>query len=490
MKKIQILLIGLVAIIGIAVALIFIDPFNWHILDRFGGDYDAALTAIPADSLAYVGVNLLQHDADAWAEMGGDGGTGVMDSIDEAIFAETGFHLVDEAKLWMGQYVGIAILSLETNDAGELSGAEWLLVAEVRDEKAATAFLQKLDTGWEHAIAENLLLLAPTTDALARGMAALDGNALADEPAYAEAIAALPTERLLTGYVAAESLPTIAALLPDSFLGASAGDLIPAAMGATAVSVNSNSDGIQIDTATLYDEAAMSRAEKDALAIIGTSNAATILPADTLMYASGQAIAISWPPVRQRLETAIGEADFNESMQLFGDDFGLNPDTGLFPLLTGGTAVALLDGMVPVAVLESEEMEGVKTAVFQFNDTVSESGLGNIEESDGVYAFSTFLMPDLAFSYALSDGALLFSNESTPLATLPATDTLADNAAFQKAMATFTDMEPSLYINAPALVAAMDGEFGDLLVAPLIAGGTAVSDNIIHHRFIIFMGED
>jgi hypothetical protein len=234
----------------------------------------------------------------------------------------------------------------------------------------------------------------------------------------------------------------------------------------------------------------MSRAEKDALAIIGTSNAAALLPADTLVYASGQAIATSWPPLRQRLSTAIGEADFDESMQLFGDDFGLNPDTGLFPLLTGGTAVALLDGMVPVAVLESEAMEGVKTAVSQFNNTVNESGLGEIEDSDGVYAFSTFLMPDLAFSYALSDGALLFSNTSSPLAALPATDTLADNAAFQKAMATFTDMEPSLYVNAPALVAALDGEFGDLPVVPMIAGGTAVSDNIIHHRFIIFMGDN
>ena len=239
MKKIQILLIGLVAIIGIAIALIFIDPFNWHIRDRFGGDYDAALTAIPANSLAYVGVNILQHDADAWDKMGGDGGTGMMDSIDEAIFAETGFHLVEEAKEWMGQYAGVAILSLETNDAGELIGAEWLLVAEVRDEKAATAFLQKLDANWEHEITKNLLLIAPTTEALARGMAALDGNALADESAYAEAIAALPAERLLTGYVAAASLPTIAALLPDGFLGASAGDLIPAAMGSTAVSVNS-----------------------------------------------------------------------------------------------------------------------------------------------------------------------------------------------------------------------------------------------------------
>ena len=71
MKKIQLFLIGLVAIIGITVALIFIDPFNWHIRDRFGGEYDAALTAIPADSLAYVGVNMLQYDADAWNTMSG-----------------------------------------------------------------------------------------------------------------------------------------------------------------------------------------------------------------------------------------------------------------------------------------------------------------------------------------------------------------------------------------------------------------------------------
>lgn len=489
MKKIQIFLIGLVAIIGIAIALIFIDPFNWHIRDRFSGDYDAALTAIPADSVAYIGVNLLQHNADAWDNMGGDGGAGIMDTVDEAFFAETGFHLVEEAKKWMGQYVGVAVLSLETDDAGQLSGAEWLLVAEVRDEKAAAAFLQEVEAGWEYEMAENLLLIAPTTDALAQGVAALDGDALADEPAYAEAIAALPAERLLTGYVAAASLPTIAALLPDGFLGATASDLIPAAMGATAVSINNTADGLQIDTATLYDKAAMSRAEKDALAIIGTSNAAAMLPADTLIYASGQSIAISWPPVRQRLATAIGEADFEESMQLFGDDFGLNPDTGLFPLLTGGTAIALLDGMVPVAVLESGEMDGVKTAVFQFNDTVNESGLGDIEENDGVYAFSTFLMPDLAFSYALSDGALLFSNDSQSLAALPAADNLAATANFQQAMATFTDMEPSLYINSPALVAALEDELGDLPTVSMIAGGTAVSDNIIHHRLIIFMDD-
>jgi len=494
MKKIQILLIGVVAIIGIILAVLFIDPFNWHIRDRFGGDYDAALVAIPADSLAYVGVNMLQYDVDAWDAMGGatDGDGGIVQEIDDAIYAEIGFHLVDEAKVWMGQYAGLAILSLVNDDGGELRDAEWLLVAEVRDEDAAAAFLQKLDAEQPSALVENgrLLLIGSSSNAVEQGMTAIDGNSLANDPDYTEAIAALPAERLLTGYLPADNLPTIAALLPNSLLGATASDLIPAAMGATAVSLNNSSEGVQIDTATLYDKTNMSSDEKAALSAIGQSNAADSLPADTLIYVSGQPIAISWPPVRERLATAIGEADFEESMELFGDDFGLNPDTGLFPLMTGGTAVALLNDMLPVAVLESEEMGMVETAVFQFNDTVTESGLGEIDENNGTYAFSTFLMPDLAFSYALSDDALLFSNDSTALAALPAVDPLSATPNYQEAMAAFTEMEPGLYVNVPALLQASERDVGDFSLVPMIAGGTAVSDNIIHHRLIIFVNEN
>ena len=160
MKKIQIFLIGLVAIIGIIGVVILTDPFNWHIGDRFGSEYDAVLTAIPADSLAYVGVNLLQYDADAWDKMSGEGES----NIDETVYALTGLHLMEEAKLWMEQYAGVAILSLTQDEAGTLSGVEWLLVAEVRDEESATHFIEKeaaTKIGLQNAIVENGRLLLP-----------------------------------------------------------------------------------------------------------------------------------------------------------------------------------------------------------------------------------------------------------------------------------------------------------------------------------------
>ncbi len=112
MKKIKIALITLLVVLAITTAVFLLDPFNWHLRDRLSGDYDAALTAIPADSLAYISINFLQYDADEWESMGNGE---MMESIDEGVFDETGLHFADEIQLWVGQYAGAAILSLTTN---------------------------------------------------------------------------------------------------------------------------------------------------------------------------------------------------------------------------------------------------------------------------------------------------------------------------------------------------------------------------------------
>ncbi len=499
MKKIKIASLTLFAVIAAATAVLFLDPFNWHLPDRFDDEYDAAMTAIPADSLVYIGVNLLHYDADEWKTIQQAEDGGMMEDLDEVIFYETGLHLADELPLWMGQYAGAAILPL-TGSADELTNLEWLLAAEVRDKKAADIFLQKLSGGWGQrqgsvphesngiiwfdgiAFGRNgrLLLVGSSLTAVEQGIAAMEGKSLADDPDYADAIASLPAKRLLTGYVPAAALPVSTSALPYQFMGAGAGNLLPNGMGGTAVSMNSNAEGIQVDTVTVYDFEQMDRAEKEALATVGESHAAEILPANTLVYMTGQPIALSWPPLRDRLATAVGEADFEETIELFDDSFGLNLDTELFPLLTGGTAVALLDDLSPIAVLESGDMTKVETAVLQFNTTVTNNGLGRVDEVDDVYGFTTFFMPDLIFNYALTDEALLFSNSLAPLAKIPADDTLADLPRFQKAAAVFPDMNHDLYIDLQNIDAAM------LLHILMITGGTAVQENIVHHRLLIF----
>ena len=39
---------GAVIFSFLVIPLIFWDPFGWHLIDRFRGDYDATLAAVPA----------------------------------------------------------------------------------------------------------------------------------------------------------------------------------------------------------------------------------------------------------------------------------------------------------------------------------------------------------------------------------------------------------------------------------------------------------
>ncbi len=55
---------SLIGLFLLAVLFFVLDPFNLNLIGRFTGRYDAALTAMPPDTYAYIGLNLLAAGRD------------------------------------------------------------------------------------------------------------------------------------------------------------------------------------------------------------------------------------------------------------------------------------------------------------------------------------------------------------------------------------------------------------------------------------------
>ena len=537
MKKI---LLGLTAVTFMLILtvglLVWVDPFDLRVADRFGSDYDAALTAIPLESDVYMGVNLLNANLEQWqAFQTGDGGTAVADMQTEfeTIMAdEFGISIHEDMVPWLGQYLGVAILDVTLDEAGNVTAVEWLIVAETRNQDASDEFLTKLSAGFadqqgqsaqtlthddvditvfdELAFtrSDNLVLVGSSATAVQSALdSQTNGQSLADVVGYAEAIAQLPADRFLTFFIPATQTRDLLAQLPANLLGVGAADVLPMALQGTAVALQAVPEGVQIDAISLYEESQLTAAQTQAIRQVSDSPASDLFPADTIAYFPGQSFATTWAYVREAMIATLGEADFDESMAIFGDNFGLNPDTDLFPLLDSTTAVALIPQQNNVALngidaqlglaaaMSTENPAELDALVSNFNTMMVESGIGEIETVAGataVYDFSTFLFPDLDLSYAIADDYLLLSNTPSSLLNLPTSGaTLASTTDFQTVWQSFPDMTPGFYVNVAELATAVPelDELGVATAVSHIAGASTSQDNTITHRILIFIAD-
>lgn len=554
-RLIAAVLLGLLALLLVAAGVIFLDPFNLHIVDRIRGGYDAAATAIPAESSAYIGIDLLNRnldDLDAFRELfaAATAGTDVEvadleQRLDDLLASELSLSLADDVTSWLGQYVGIALVAAELDAFGRLAGFDWVIAAESRDRDASDRFLSRLAQNWADTQRETpstgsyqgvsltefeeiafggsgrFVLIGSDLGALQQAIDAQNGTSLADSDSYALTLAQLPRERLLTAFVNGIQLSELLSGIPTPLPYISPENLPTASIRGTALAISLTDEGIQIDTVTSYDPEKMSPFETAALETrVVNPKTASLFPANTLLWLSGQGIDLFWSTLRRSLIAEIGRSDFDESMRLFEREFSINPDEQLFPYLDGEAALGVIPGAIgllpaafnvdlgAVAVIGTSDQAGLAANLAAFSSRIGNpiGGLGLVTMVQGssgqtIYEFSTVLIPDLLFAYGTGNGYMMLGSSNQALQALHFSggNSLADSSAYRQAIGSFPEeMSAGLFVDVQGLLDAVQGPtpgeegLGALraLLSPVkhVAAASQATSDTAHTRLVVFVG--
>jgi hypothetical protein len=359
----------------------YLDPFDWNLIARLTGRYDAAAEAVPADAAAYVGIDLLRlrsAEADrvfnAFAESIPESRFSSADDflqdLDEEMEREAGFNLTDDVLPWVGQHAGFGITDLQVDPFGEVDRVEFIFAAAIRDRAAAEAFSLLLQNriaaqsgatiqtsehagttifhlpgfqgdGIAFAIHRGIFLLAMDAGGIRASIDAKSGESFMDTPTFRDLSAELPAEALLTVFISAG--------LIDELTGSAATGAVSATMSYAMAPFETGvfafsfvPAGIRVDYALSYDPENPSELRRQQLDLqsAGTTIDAR-LPENTLLFVGGRGLHLTYPLMREQME-ASDRAAFEESMAAFEEELGFNLETDLFANLDGEYALAVL----------------------------------------------------------------------------------------------------------------------------------------------------
>ena len=486
----------------------FVDPFGWQIQERTSGNFDAAITAIPPDSLAYVGIDLLRAadgEVQALVNQVAAAGAGDVAGLQTTVADRTGLQVPDDLLPWAGQSVGVAVLAIDTDVFGEITAVHWLAAIESRNPRQAAQTVEQVVTRFAQtsgvpaqtseiagvtitsfagetaasqlalAVSGGLVLVGDSADSIEQGINAQAGTSLADRRSYQALLPRLPENRPGTLFV---QTSTAADLLLDQLLAQSPIVLptLPTdGLGDTVGSITVQNGALLIDTYTQHDLSAATAVQQVMLArTAGRAATAVQFPPETLVYLNGSGADLWWAQYEAAFAAEAGSGAFTEITELLSQEFNLNPTTDLFAYLDGDVAVGLFpgpSGLIPA--LQEAELEGVIAVassqpetlaanVIGFNESVvgGPFPLGQITEQttpDGqtLYSFRTLLLPNLSPEYGLGPAQFYAGTTSGAIDALrlDGADSLANTAAFQAyQMGVPASMTPGLFVDVNELV--------------------------------------
>ncbi|MEZ4646422.1 MAG: DUF3352 domain-containing protein [Chloroflexota bacterium] len=560
-------LIAVVVLAAIALV-IWLDPFGWAVVDRLSGRYDAALTAVPEDSILYVGMNLLNGNADDIKALRDTFAAPLADTevnLDETqqefndmLADEFGVTYADDIQPWLGQYFGFALLDVTLDEYGNMDDVAWLLVAETRNGSAADDFLAKVAATWaeNHDVAAvnesyngiaitsfpaempgeglalarsgRMVLAAANVDVIKQAIDTQKGNSLADKAAFQDAVADLPTERVVTMYMDGAQLTGLMEQVNPMAAGlglSTANALSMSGLKGTAVSLTFVDAGLQIDTVNAYNADELSSAQRTMLDAYTTAPVSlSLFPEDTFLYMGAQGLGNIWELYRETLVTQMGDPEaFSESMALFARDFGINPDTDFLPYLNRELAFGLMPAdsglladeldlpMGMVLVVGTDNEAALAASIATFTEKITDpntSGLGqaNRVESNGLtlYEFSPSYDEALRLTYGTGRDYFYLGTSTADIQSLQfgGGTALADSDGYQTAVAAFPDeMVPVAYLDLRSLMSTVRSsvatsntdmtEFEQVaaVLYPLhtIAAAVHINDMNMHQTTIFFI---
>ena len=503
-KKFPALLLVVVGAVGGLVALcllfFFIDPFNLNILGRMTGGYDAAAAAMPADTTAYTSINLLGLGKDRdrlekLQEAFEDASSGSYNDFDDVsdefndIFSDIeddwDIKFPDDVESWMGQYAGVGLVDASFDRYGGLDDAGWLVAIEVRDKDEADAFLEKViegiadsenvrfddrdydgviiyekDTDYDYdklafARAGNMLFISNDRKTIKDGIDAQDGDSLADDKAYREAVKKLPDDRLITMYVSPQLADEAITAVDD--ISKVETDMLSGA----AYALSLTDEGFQIDAVIAYNKDELSEAQEALLQSDYKVEMDGMLPADTLAYVSGHHMNMVYLVWNEFMEGAFGRGDYEEALDLFEDEFNIKPEE-FFALLDGEWNMALLPssrnfwadetgidlGGVWIAdISNAEEMLNISD---DFNDVMEDEGLDVDENTQGdATTYEVEENGDQILFYSVDDDYLIIATSEDEWETVTGDgDKLVKNDMYKSVIGALPrGMQPTMYVN-------------------------------------------
>jgi hypothetical protein len=381
------IVVGIVAalIIGAAVVL-FVDPFNLHLIDRLRGRYDAALAVMPPDTQLYFGVNLLNAPpeeinrlvkpfADAAEDPEMESYEDMLEQLDEDLEAEYGFTLTEDVIPWVGQYIGLGFVQFDLGSfdpfgysTSATPDIEMIFAIEARDKEKADEFLQILHeqqvenrdeeaetsehrgvtlTYWEgddpmvgfaYTRYRSMVLISLDVDSLEDAIDAAKGESLADSPDYLEILDKLPTGRLFTMYTHGEAMAEIYEDFPGFEFVTSQFET----MHGYGIAVSIVEAGIQLDAMMEFDPEEYEEAYgREYPPYDMESTIVNQIPGHSVMYIGGIPLEGFWDGYESTLESMGTEEDVTEAIELLSAEIGLDIKD-FFEAMDGELALSIL----------------------------------------------------------------------------------------------------------------------------------------------------
>ncbi|MCI0394596.1 MAG: DUF3352 domain-containing protein [Chloroflexi bacterium] len=506
------IVLGCCCLLTLVGGVVVLDPFNLNLIARLTGRYDATLEAMPPQTSFYTSVNLVNAQpaeinrligpflaAAEEADVRDLAGAG--QELDEQLSSELGITIRDDIAPWIGQYVGFGVSSLALDEFGELEQLDWVVAAESRNNEAADQFLGKFRDGvaessgkpFSEQTYENVTIYVLETDepmerlafgrsgrlvivgagltAVQQAIDAQKGDSLADDDAYDDLVDELPGERAMTFFINGEQFRQLSAELQRQFpSGVNPSNLSVAGFSNAVSSLSIVEAGLRIDAVAAVDPDQLSETQRQLLEVAGQPRQTDqLFPERTLVYVGGHRLDLTWAVIREAMVANTSQTDFDESMQLFEDQYGLNPDTDLFPHLDGEWAIGVVPSQggflnelnnlqLGFALLAgSSNTPAVLTSLDNFSQGLEEQFLVvEKTESGGVTTYNVKSDPaqDALVVYGLGPQYLFIGSDATVVEqVLGEGSSLADSQRYQNVWQQFPEgMTPVAYVDIQGLL--------------------------------------
>ena len=549
MKKGLPLIVGLVGnSLGICLCLalfLLVDPFRLHLWGRLMGTYDAAATAMPPETSLYLGVNLLNLNQERIREIQqafqdaargtylGDDMNDMEDDFDE-IQDDWGINVEEDVLPWIGQYAGFGVIDPSMDYYLEIETADWLLAIETRDKEAADAFLLKLTDGisdnngfrfdeityqdvliYEYdteelalARSDDLVLIGNGTRVIENAIDTRQKESLVDAPYYQQIVGSLPRNRAVTFVLNPLFWQETSDFLAEE-LDTGSDSLFSNEFAGLGFSWSLIDEGIQMDIVTAFDRAQIDETTSQLLEAMADRQLLTEhLPEDTVAYWQGNRLDLLWQAGTERIMDSVGRADFQESMAIFEEELGFDPEQDLFVELNGNWTIAIVPShdsfyaqyadinLGGVWLAQGNNLETLARTAEDIADAMSEEGffINDIRRDDLLVYEAT---EDEGFGFGTSEEFAFVGTSGRDIEQLYIHDgSLLDNEAHQQTWRAFPKgMTPLFYLNAAALLDALESSDDiyqeDLPVwRPItaFAGATdLIGQDTVHHTLIVFI---
>lgn len=510
----------LIILASIFIVGLLIGVAAFWLLPRFlGADAEAIARTMPNDTAVFLELNLLNlQNADtreltsAWEDsyaeadipLNGSDPSTLLNILDIPLQQIADITVSEDVRPWVGLNIGLGLLFSDP-----ASPPAWVVAATVRDNGKAEAFVTQLTANIasqndvligsqpyqpEVRLVDDILIIASDEDVLEQTLAASETLSLSDSKQFQETLAALPENRAITLYGDADIINDfLTTAVPPENAGVlqAVRGILPeytaVGLGGTAVP-----QGVQLDMVGFHKP--LIESQNEWLEAQQTDpKLDAVLPEDTALFLSGRRLDLIWQLLKGSLAgLGYAEADVDESMALFSNIFGFNPDTELLAALSDEYAIALVpaeDDLYPVALAIHPNATELSSQMEQLAAGLTLLGIAASEDE------KTFNLADLngqpLLSYTQLDEVLLVSTDVlglTAVSQKPAS--LAENTDYTNSWGIFPEGAiPVLYIDLGQIIAATGPETA-VELQPITQAALASQSDAETSRasLIIFLG--